>query len=960
MESLLDKLDPLSSKRRTTYKKVFESQDDEETQQIPNSPPAVLGTGFLFQNSTIDKVRNRLRTAENESNEVQQTEQRPEEAIQLNQTQVIADLYEGAEDLEEQNEERRRLPTTDKTNSVSQEKTQVVSPVSTIEGGKNTTKSRTDIHKEETQQIPNRIAHDQKTQPIHSFRQTEVQPTTQKMSEFDRTLEIPTYPGTSEDQLDTQQQNPATQLDTSKSLLFQSTVSDVPRSPRRLKIHEIEGELEEEQHEREHRRNVEYRVPERTINVQKVFSKEAFLKNFDEDSISEDELLDFKNRDIENKHTEKDKSALENGTETHQNQKSLGAYEYKLKGELDSKECIELDGDDDDKSNEDTEVPLSRVSKATVLDIKARRSKQEPMSKMKQKRTTLNDLIYTLKKASKKQITDHQNELMRSRGYKLEDIEKQKEEVENLLEQEISRNKELARREKEENQSDNREDKSYGSAHESENSSFSDVEFSGDSESDDEQEDELNTDDGPVEEGQVQEIGSEGDIPAQRDHLDEEEEGSIQKGRMKDHKTLLTEDTDSDDEDTPPRNIIDLGPYGNNLQVTRKESLENFSPQESVEMDSTEVSKNNELIMEKVRNIEIKKKKKEQRLKELKAKGLTKMLEMEAEESEDEWKGIGGVDGDLSDEHDSDLEEMIDDLTKGNENFDDVRRLLAQENKELDEKMVNKILYDIKNGGFRKRGRNALDLELSDDEDEDLRKYRLKRRELIKRNRNEDENKGKFFRNSKSKPFLESIVDDIDESKNPFGDPDMDVGENTDVDTQEDTSTTKKEKNTLSQEFVQRSLSFLSNNNSSREFELGENVDLGDEEQDISSLKRNSSIHALHNSSIPNSEDLEREKQDEDFIALPNFKPPPLIKSLAGRTDPNNKFQSGRKTVTVSNSYRAVGGSRSSITYFGKMRKLVGPKNKSGSLSKGKGPRPPVPRPTIGSLWESQQNRFDT
>lgn len=46
--------------------------------------------------------------------------------------------------------------------------------------------------------------------------------------------------------------------------------------------------------------------------------------------------------------------------------------------------------------------------------------------------------------------------------------------------------------------------------------------------------------------------------------------------------------------------------------------------------------------------------------------------------------------------------------------------------------MVEKILYDLKNGGLRKRGRAQYDLELSDDEDDELRQYRLKKRELMR------------------------------------------------------------------------------------------------------------------------------------------------------------------------------------------------------------------------------------
>lgn len=64
----------------------------------------------------------------------------------------------------------------------------------------------------------------------------------------------------------------------------------------------------------------------------------------------------------------------------------------------------------------------------------------------------------------------------------------------------------------------------------------------------------------------------------------------------------------------------------------------------------------------------------------LRKEGVSNFVEEEAEESEDEWFGIGGADGEGVDGYDPELEKMIDDYSKADFNPDQIREMLAKEN----------------------------------------------------------------------------------------------------------------------------------------------------------------------------------------------------------------------------------------------------------------------------------------
>ncbi|OLN85562.1 Mediator of replication checkpoint protein 1 [Colletotrichum chlorophyti] len=109
------------------------------------------------------------------------------------------------------------------------------------------------------------------------------------------------------------------------------------------------------------------------------------------------------------------------------------------------------------------------------------------------------------------------------------------------------------------------------------------------------------------------------------------------------------------------------------------------------------------------------------------------MVEEQAEESEDEYAGLGGVDADDSDDDDAaSVKEMIDD-EGGVMTVDDERKLAAlyaDRDRQNDEKMVDKLFHDITTGMLRRK--RGADYDLSDSDDGGEARRRLKRRQFQK------------------------------------------------------------------------------------------------------------------------------------------------------------------------------------------------------------------------------------
>ncbi|PHH59824.1 hypothetical protein CDD81_2460 [Ophiocordyceps australis] len=136
------------------------------------------------------------------------------------------------------------------------------------------------------------------------------------------------------------------------------------------------------------------------------------------------------------------------------------------------------------------------------------------------------------------------------------------------------------------------------------------------------------------------------------------------------------------------------------------------------------------------------------------------MMEEQAEESEDEYAGLGGADGEDSDnESAGSVEEIIDDEA-GNEV--DERKLAAfyaDRERAQDEKEVEKLFKDITKGMLRRK--RGADFDLSDSDDGGAAQRRMKRRQFNKMQKAlfADERIKKIAQDPGNQAFLRTIED---------------------------------------------------------------------------------------------------------------------------------------------------------------------------------------------------------
>ncbi|KAK6216553.1 MRC1-like domain-containing protein [Colletotrichum tabaci] len=137
------------------------------------------------------------------------------------------------------------------------------------------------------------------------------------------------------------------------------------------------------------------------------------------------------------------------------------------------------------------------------------------------------------------------------------------------------------------------------------------------------------------------------------------------------------------------------------------------------------------------------------------------MVEEQAEESEDEYAGLGGVDGEDSDDDDAaSVKEMIDD--EGGMTADDERKLAAlyaERERASDEKMVDKLFHDVTTGMLRRK--RGADYDLSDSDDGGEARRRMKRRQFQKMQQAlfTDERIKKIAEKPGNQAFLRTIED---------------------------------------------------------------------------------------------------------------------------------------------------------------------------------------------------------
>ncbi|KAL8957231.1 MAG: hypothetical protein Q9193_005443 [Seirophora villosa] len=144
------------------------------------------------------------------------------------------------------------------------------------------------------------------------------------------------------------------------------------------------------------------------------------------------------------------------------------------------------------------------------------------------------------------------------------------------------------------------------------------------------------------------------------------------------------------------------------------------------------------------------------------------MVEEQAQESEDEYAGLGGASDDESGaEEDEEVRKMIE---QGEVDVDERQLAAFYANKERasDEKAVEKLFKDINNGMLRRK--RGAEFDLSDSEDDIEARRSRKRREFAKMRKAllENENVGKIAEDPKKLAFLRAIEDRDDDEDLDF------------------------------------------------------------------------------------------------------------------------------------------------------------------------------------------------
>ncbi|KAL6947420.1 hypothetical protein ACO0QE_002304 [Hanseniaspora vineae] len=767
-----------------------------------------------------------------------------------------------------------------------------------------------------------------------------------------------------------------------------------------LQIHEYNKILEEE--EKMQNKQTEHLVPKQ-VKVGKttplVFTKNKLLEMFDSDEES----------DEDEEATNVATAAAIQLTEKQPTKAELELKKLKTNIDTDSilknfakTEVINLDKSDEEvdsdlaelEFDEEDAVLKASSSKAAVFAIKAKLAKKlfNNSSTFKKPKNAQATMFQQLHKANVKQILDHRKEFVESKGLTLADIEKEKEEVENLLEQEIERNLRIRAKEKErerlaalkkekpekaEYEGDDDDESIYSSdySQESDRESLNHENKLGEDfemhESSGKVGDEINVDgeEEPESPDSMNEApGNSTTVPSSQVQYASEVTYGFAVNEEKHSLKATAVELDVETEIEPlvdMKSMTDLQPPNQKETLIKSmingigELSESDSDVDLEESDQDSDDEDEASYKARMQQALAKKKEQEQKAQKLRTEmrqgGYGAFFDNEAEESEDEWAGLGGADGDGNDddEYDSDLERMVDDFTKQKFNPDEIRQLIAAEDKQYDEQMVNKILHDLKNGGFRKRGQGAMDLELSDEEDDELSIFRKKRREQLQQKMLESRGE---LATKKSSAFFETM-EDLDQVDDPFAVNEL-IQEAKDRVSE---AANTPGKTVISKEFVTKTLSFLTNRDDDHqdEFELAKLQHAAEpgnlEDDDFYSIKSKlsftkTSSNVSFNSRIEVNDD-DDEDEDDEFDILSSLSKRSLFAKSKGMNDANSKFKEGTKSVKISNAYKTVGGSKASVTYLGTKRKLKAP-----SQSKKRKLLPKIPS---SSLFKNSAKGFD-
>lgn len=409
----------------------------------------------------------------------------------------------------------------------------------------------------------------------------------------------------------------------------------------------------------------------------------------------------------------------------------------------------------------------------------------------------------------------------------------------------------------------------------------------------------------------------------------------------------------SDDDEITPNAVTRA-----RQSIRRKKRLEEAaaSPSSEDEFDRSQYEHQLKMREEKERQKEIKAKK---RRRELERSGLKEILDGEAEESEDQWQGLGGMDGELSDEKaNSEDERMIDNNYNLDTNDEEVRRKFMEEHKMSDQKQVEQLLDDIKNHKLLKRARgNNNDIELSDEEDEILAAYKKdkleKQRQMHASNRNHIE----LMKSQKAKAFFDSIEDstvlvnlddnDTDSDKclggsdqeydEPEGDSNINLFSESKNSEKAENIGSRKKYIKVDESFVKRKLSSLLSYNGEQD-EYDAQQKLSNFQHDIESESDTADMQLLKFQSFRNlgaveesrtnvystsNQSHEKGGTDSENDFMPLIKKPSIITKLksAGFGKPEMKDGNHFSGVTVSNQYKLLSRSKGPVNYHSKQNK---------------------------------------
>ncbi|RKF64264.1 putative mrc1-like domain-containing protein [Golovinomyces cichoracearum] len=175
------------------------------------------------------------------------------------------------------------------------------------------------------------------------------------------------------------------------------------------------------------------------------------------------------------------------------------------------------------------------------------------------------------------------------------------------------------------------------------------------------------------------------------------------------------------------------------------------------------------------------------------------MFNEQAEESDDEYAGLGGLSDDQSSSDENDFDrDMIDDDNEKNVDQGEIAAFFANRERDNDEKQLQKLYKDITNGTLRRK--RGAEYELSDSDDDGIARQRHKQREFAKMRKAllADERISMIASNPKSQAFLRAIEDRgcSEDEENFLNDAEMQQ-ENQDTQSQSHTEITSQDETTL-------------------------------------------------------------------------------------------------------------------------------------------------------------------